>query len=256
MGKTDHEIDFGDVEIVKSPKTVQSVLDKRAMRDIWSAVRANDFDSVRRLLHAGNSVNETNSLGVTPLHICASMGHARIAKYLIRKGADVHKCDDESGWTPLHRALYNGRIGVALMLIESGAKLDARAHPKQSGQLMPGKADRDGNTPLDLVSLPLRKNLHATDENSRAGSIGNVFTFGQFQQQLGYGIFGRTHVQNSPRRVDALARETVTAVSAAKYTTFAITSDGVLYAWGVGRGGRLGTGDERTHLLPVAVEAP
>ena len=27
MGKTDHEIDFGDVEIVKSPKTVQSVLD-------------------------------------------------------------------------------------------------------------------------------------------------------------------------------------------------------------------------------------
>ena len=61
--------------------------------------------------------------------------------------------------------------------------------------------------PLDLVSLPLRKNLHATDENSRAGSIGNVFTFGQFQQQLGYGIFGRTHVQNSPRRVDALARK-------------------------------------------------
>ena len=84
MGEMDHEIDFGDVEIVKSPKTVQSVLDKRAMRDIWSAVRANDFDSVRRLLHAGNSVNETNSLGVTPLHICASMGHARIAKYLIR----------------------------------------------------------------------------------------------------------------------------------------------------------------------------
>ena len=134
--------------------------------------------------------------------------------------------------------------------------IDARAHPKQSGQLMPGKADRDGNTPLDLVSLPLRKHLHAADENSRAGSIGNVFTFGQFQQQLGYGIFGRTHVQNSPRRVDALARETVTAVSAAKYTTFAITSDGVLYAWGVGRGGRLGTGDERTHLLPVAVRGP
>ena len=34
MGEMDHEIDFGDVEIVKSPKTVQSVLDKRAMRDI------------------------------------------------------------------------------------------------------------------------------------------------------------------------------------------------------------------------------
>ena len=32
-----------------------------------------------------------------------------------------------TGWTPLHRALYNGRIGVALMLIESGAEVDARA---------------------------------------------------------------------------------------------------------------------------------
>ena len=99
------------------------------------------------------------------------------------------------GWTPLHRALYNGRIGVALMLIESGAKLDARAHLKQAGQLTPGKADRDGNTPLDLVSLPLRKNLHATDESARADNIGNVFTFGQFQQQLGYGIFGRTRAK-------------------------------------------------------------
>ena len=61
-------------------------------------------------------------------------------------------------------------MGVLALLYanqESGGRLDARAHPKQSGQLMPGKADRDGNTPLDLVSLPLRKNLHATDENSR-----------------------------------------------------------------------------------------
>ena len=227
-----------------------------AAHDIWSAARANDFDSLRRLLKDGNSVDEVNGSGATPLHLCASFGHAKLAQYLINKGANVHKCDYESGWTPLHRALYNKRIGVALLLIENGAKLEIPACRQQNRHTVPGEADRDGNTPLDLVSLPLRDVLHATTGRACSARIGNVFTFGQFQQQLGYGIFGKTHVQNSPRRVDALSRETIDRVSAAKYNTFAITAHGSLYAWGVGRGGRLGTGDERTHLLPILIEGP
>ena len=59
----------------------------------------------------------------------------------------------------------------------------------------------------------------------------------------------------SPRRVDALARETVTAVSAAKYTTFAITSDGVLYAQS--SRGRLGYWRrEDTLVCQLQYEAP
>lgn len=226
-----------------------------AVHDIWSAARANDFDSLRRLLK-DSRVDEINGSGATPLHLCASLGHAKLAQYLINKGANVHRCDYESGWTPLHRALYNKRIGVALLLIENGAKLEAPAYRQQHRHTVPGEADRDGNTPLDLVSLPLRDVLHAATGSVSSARIGNVFTFGQFQQQLGYGIFGKTHVQNSPRRVDALSREIIVGVSAAKYNTFAITAHGSLYAWGVGRGGRLGTGDERTHLLPILIEGP
>ena len=257
FGEMEHRIDFTDAKIVETCRPLAAVMnDDTVHGDVWSAARANDFDSLRRLLKDGNSVDEINGSGVTPLHLCASLGHAKLAQYLISKGANVHKCDHESGWTPLHRALYNKRIGVALMLIENGAKLDAPARQRLSRHMMPGEADRDGNTPLDLVSLPLRDILHAATGSSRAMRIGNVFTFGQFQQQLGYGIFGKTHVQNSPRRVDALSRETVVGVSAAKYNTFAVAANGNLYAWGVGRGGRLGTGDERTHLLPILIEGP
>ena len=257
FGEMEHKIDFTDAKIVETCRPLAAVMnDDTVHGDVWSAARANDFDSLRRLLKDGNSVDEINGSGVTPLHLCASLGHAKLAQYLISKGANVHKCDHESGWTPLHRALYNKRIGVALMLIENGAKLDAPARQRLSRHMMPGEADRDGNTPLDLVSLPLRDILHAATGSSRAMRIGNVFTFGQFQQQLGYGIFGKTHVQNSPRRVDALSRETVVGVSAAKYNTFAVAANGNLYAWGVGRGGRLGTGDERTHLLPILIEGP
>ena len=237
----EHNIDFSDTAIVEAEGP-------EAPTDVWAAANANDLSALRQLLEdGGNSVDEINASGVTPLHLCASLGHAKMAQYLISKGANIHKCDAESGWTPLHRALYNKRIGLALMLIEHGAKLYAPA--KRARQC---EADRDGNTPLDLVSLPLTGALNAP----KADQIGNIFTFGQFQSQLGYGLFGKKNLQTSPRRVDSLIGETIVTVSAAKYTTFAVTQNGRLFGWGVGAGGRLGTGDERTSILPALIRGP
>ena len=210
----EHNIDFSDTAIVEAEGP-------EAPTDVWAAANANDLSALRQLLEdGGNSVDEINASGVTPLHLCASLGHAKMAQYLISKGANIHKCDAESGWTPLHRALYNKRIGLALMLIEHGAKLYAPA--KRARQC---EADRDGNTPLDLVSLPLTGALNAP----KADQIGNIFTFGQFQSQLGYGLFGKKNLQTSPRRVDSLIGETIVTVSAAKYTTFAVTQNGRLF---------------------------
>ena len=145
-----------------------------APTDVWAAANANDLSALRQLLEdGGNSVDEINASGVTPLHLCASLGHAKMAQYLISKGANIHKCDAESGWTPLHRALYNKRIGLALMLIEHGAKPmmpDAAGYTALHSAAASGRldttqkflqtcdakavntADLDGLTPLHVAS--------------------------------------------------------------------------------------------------------
>ena len=243
----EHEIDFEETDIIPVEKSL-------APRDVWAAAQQNDMDALRSLLEGeqGNSVDEVNGAGVTPLHLCASLGHTKMAQYLISKGADIHARDFESGWTPLHFALYNKRVGLALVLMEHGADLDVPAKGMRRG----GGTDRDGNTPLDLVSLPLTGMLQDGEGGGCADQIGNVFTFGQCQSQLGYGLFGVAHVQKSPRRVDALSAETVVKIAAAKYTTFAITKEGELYAWGIGACGRLGTGNIKTHISPILVQGP
>jgi len=44
---------------------------------------------------------------------------------LLDKGANVEAADKYFGYTPLHRACYNGHVRVANMLLARGAKIDA-----------------------------------------------------------------------------------------------------------------------------------
>lgn len=106
-------------------------------------------DNVEAMAHFvgknGTSVNITNGLGVTPLHIAASTGSCRCAEYLLRKKADVSLQDKESKWTPLHRAVFfltQQSCRLPLLLLKYKANLHA-------------PCDKDGLTPLQLLSQKL-----------------------------------------------------------------------------------------------------
>ena len=140
--------------------------------DLHKAAREGDADRVRELLDAGADVNARNAdkqrLQYTPLHWAAYYGHLEIAEILISRGADLDADDpyystplylaveeghpevvefliskgakvnvksSSSGYTPLHRAAGGA---VALMLLEKGAKVNAR--------------DNDGKTALDQAT--------------------------------------------------------------------------------------------------------
>ena len=62
---------------------------------------------------------------------------------------------------------------------------------------------------------------------------------------------GKANVQQSPRRIEALLGLPIVAVTTSEYHALCITAHGRLFAWGGGRGGRLGTGDEQTRVLPT-----
>ncbi|QYO63538.1 ankyrin repeat domain-containing protein [Leptolyngbya sp. 7M] len=79
-----------------------------------------------------------------PAHIAGeNLRHAEVVKVLIDAGTDLSVTDDPKfsnyhGWTPLMTAACYGRVEIARILIEAGAKIDAR--------------DKSGKTPLIIAA--------------------------------------------------------------------------------------------------------
>lgn len=88
-----------------------------------------------------------------------------------------------------------------------------------------------GRSPLDHLSSKLSSYLAGAAE-TEVYSWGNGANY-----QLGSGAVG---LQLAPVRLEAFRDVGILAVAAAKFHSAALTSDGQLYTWGFGRGGRLG----------------
>ena len=99
--------------------------------------------------------------GYEPLHIAALNNALGVAAVLIESGADVH-AKSEKGTIPLHLAAFNNALEVAVELIESGADVHAK--------------DENGLTPLHYASIynalelaveliESGADVHAKDEN-------------------------------------------------------------------------------------------
>jgi ankyrin repeat protein len=107
---------------------------------------AAQFDSgpviIERLIAKGADVNaKWPDLGgnrdATPLHVAAAKGRLGVARVLIEHGADVNAKTFLDGYSPLHFAVGNGHKEVAELLIAQAADVNAK-----SGT---------GATPLDLA---------------------------------------------------------------------------------------------------------
>lgn len=87
-----------------------------------TAVESRRPNIVKLLIDNGADVTLANEQGVTPLHKATS---AYTATLLISRGAKVDAAD-EKGLTPLHMAAFYGRLPVAQVLIQKGAKPSAK----------------------------------------------------------------------------------------------------------------------------------
>jgi alpha-tubulin suppressor-like RCC1 family protein len=194
---------------------------------IWEAARCGDISFLRLC-----GVDERNDAGETALHIAARWGLDAVVQELVEGGANLELTDWESGWTALHRSLYFGHIRTSLLLLKAGANLNA---PR----------DRSGATPMDLLSSCLK------DYPEGSGVGGGVYSFGKADFQLGYLLNAAD--AHDPRPVDRLAGRRVVRVAAARWHTLACTDDGAVFAWGHGKGGRLGLGSNNVHIEPTPI---
>lgn len=92
---------------------------------LHDAVNAGDVARVVELIAAGANVNAYDLFG-TPLHLAAAKGRTGIAVILIDRGANIEAAGEPEGALPLHTAALNGQAEVAALLLDRGAKVDAR----------------------------------------------------------------------------------------------------------------------------------
>eukprot|EP00941_MAST-03F_sp_MAST-3F-sp1_P004021 g4021.t1 len=118
---------------------------KKKFKTIWDACKADDVATLKFCISDGNSPDEPNSHGVTPLMICASNNSPKCLNVLLQSGASTRKQDMESGWTALHRALYSGNYHIALVILTHNCKVGCEL-------FWPKERDHDGYTAMELLS--------------------------------------------------------------------------------------------------------
>ncbi|TFK37476.1 hypothetical protein BDQ12DRAFT_685375 [Crucibulum laeve] len=195
-------------------------------------------------------VNALDWLGRSALHMaCISLENIEFVRALLKHpNIDVNLPDMESGWTPLHRALYHSNFPAALLLLQ---RSDTDASLK----------DLEGYTAFDLYNSTIN-NSKPDEEDDDA----ELFTWGANRNAaLGLGdgddrkCPDQVIVQSKEYPIE-LAKKSLVArfspihvrqVQMSKLHTAIVTSEsgGNVRVCGFGSGGRLGPGQHTQYNL-------
>jgi len=94
---------------------------------LQGAARDGDTLKISKLLDDGNvNINDTGSIGWTPLEFAIVNRNPDSAKVLIERGADLSGASEPRGQTPLHRAAFFNETEIVQSLIDAGADINAR----------------------------------------------------------------------------------------------------------------------------------
>ena len=113
----------------RQKEIVNLLVARGAPLSIFEACAAGEVERVERLLESGDAFDTINSSsrdGMTPLHLAAFFGHAKIVELLLAHDADVTaRSRNANGHTPLQAALAGNFKLVAGLLIGAGADVNA-----------------------------------------------------------------------------------------------------------------------------------
>ena len=88
------------------------------------AVKHNDLELAKKLIHKGADVNQKDDSGNSLLIISSANGNAEIVQLLLESGAALSAVDANMKATALHAAAYLGHPEVMKLLVEQGIDLN------------------------------------------------------------------------------------------------------------------------------------
>jgi len=110
---------------------------------------------VKELIENGADINKCeNKDGFTPLYIAAQLGHINILNMLISFGADINICDNE-GRSPLYVTSEYDNIDEATALINAGANVNTCCYVNVN----PSCSDKYNSSPLSIATQKNYKNM-------------------------------------------------------------------------------------------------
>jgi len=151
---------------------VALLLSRRPEMDFYEAVALGDENLVQDMITDHPDLPHSQSWdGFTGLHLAVFFGHESIARLLIRRGADVNAISANRtvarNARPIHSAVSANRPGMVRLLLDNGAKVNAR----QDGGFTPlhGAAAGDSAVLIELLlSSGADPSLLAEDGSSPA----------------------------------------------------------------------------------------
>jgi ankyrin repeat protein len=165
----------GNMEIVKmliEKGSNVNATNKSGGTVLAKAISSGNKKVVELVLDSGGAINVVlNEEKVSHLLQVVKEGKIEIAELLIARGADV-TCADFAGRTPLHEAVdrNGGLLGIATLLLEKGAKVDARS--TYPGQTPLHAAVLTGNK--DIVQLLLKNGADPNAVGETEGLFGST----------------------------------------------------------------------------------
>jgi inhibitor of Bruton tyrosine kinase len=265
---------YQPISSISTPPTTPSSSSFSQSKNLFQSCEENNVDNLLYILTNGTSPNERDDFGRTSLHICCTYGSCECVAILLRYHADYSLQDYENGWTPLHRSLYFGFIKITFLLLKAGAQLTRPSIPTSPSILSSSPfsslhmerslrnigdwvspLDHEGNSPLDLLSsMNHRKRSFARIEDSTQCCT-ELLTFGKADFFLGIPLPRSSLNVTKPRPILDLETEHVVNATASKFHSAALTSDGRVYTWGIGKAGRLGHGNELNLSSPTLLQS-
>ncbi|MDP1535056.1 MAG: ankyrin repeat domain-containing protein [Rubrivivax sp.] len=121
------------------------------------------------LAHPAIKVDQSNGVGETPLMMAALRGRVDWMQRLLERGAAINR----DGWTPLHYAASGPEPKAVALMLDRGARIDARA-PNGSTALM--MAARYGDEAS--VTLLLQRGADPKLENDKRHHAGDFARMG------------------------------------------------------------------------------
>jgi len=186
--------------------------------------------------HCHNPGKAKDRVGRSLVHLATSTGKLQVLQWLLTyKDGQLNGKDSESGYSPLHRAMFHGQLRAVVFLIKTGANL--------------ALADHDGMTALDHAVLD--RPLHVSYERH---ALLDAYVWGT-NSNYNLGLGSNTTRMN-PDLLEMFRREgtNIVKVDLQKFHSAFVTKSGSVLTCGHGRGGRLGHGSETMQLVPRPVQ--